>query len=125
MCPFNSDVKTAEDSDMKTAQDPRARLEAWMQQVGETAKQHIGSGRTHYVAQFNLGGMQRRAFAPHAETGGEDVAGAIQAIEQVGWHLEHIGYVYEPLMEKKTAFTGQALVTGQIIGVYTFRRATV
>jgi hypothetical protein len=106
---------------VKNAEDTRAR---WLQQVGDTARQAMESGRTCYVAQFNLGGMERRPFAPYAETDGEDVAGAIQAIEQGGWHLEHIGYVYEPLKEKKTAFTGQNLVTGQIIGVYTFRRAT-
>lgn len=95
---------------------------AWLEKVEATAKSARESGRLFYTAQVNLGGMERRPFGPYEATGGEDASGVLEVIERAGWHLEHAGYVYQPLKQKATAFTGQALMTGQILGVYTFRR---
>lgn len=60
-----------------------------------------------------------------SETLHGDVLGEI---EKEGWQLEHVGYVFEQtgsVSRDKFASSGQtASVTGNIVGVYLFRRAT-
>jgi hypothetical protein len=50
------------------------------------------------------------------------VSGILQQIEAVGWHLHDIGYVYQPLRERSHALTTSNIMTGNIVGIYTFRR---
>lgn len=46
----------------------------------------------------------------------------LKAIEDVGWRIFHIGYVYQPIKERSHALTDSAHMTGNIVGIYTFRR---
>ena len=56
------------------------------------------------------------------EQDADDVSGLLQAIEDVGWMLHDIGYVYQPLKERPHMMSDAALMTGSIIGIYTFKR---
>ena len=51
----------------------------------------------------------------------------LEQIEAEGWHLEHIGYVFQEtgaVSRDKLLSSGQVQqVTGQIIGIYLFRSA--
>jgi len=53
-------------------------------------------------------------------------AGTLAAIEEIGWHLEHVGYVFVQTSQDstdKTYFSGQqTAINGQIMGIYLFRR---
>jgi outer membrane biogenesis lipoprotein LolB len=52
----------------------------------------------------------------------------LEAIEAEGWHLEHVGYVFEQtgsVSRDKLLSSGQtAAVQGQIVGIYLFRAKT-
>lgn len=69
-----------------------------------------------------LGGSKdmRKSETTHGDVLGE--------IEKEGWQLEDVGYVFEQtgsVSRDKFASSGQtASVTGNIVGVYLFRRAT-
>jgi hypothetical protein len=68
-----------------------------------------------------LGGSKdtRKSETTHGDVLGE--------IEKEGWQLEDVGYVFEQtgsVSRDKFASSGQtASVTGNIVGVYLFRRA--
>jgi hypothetical protein len=47
----------------------------------------------------------------------------LQAIEAVGWRLDHIGYVYQPLKERAAPIV-ESVMAGNV-GIYTFRRSEV
>ncbi len=55
----------------------------------------------------------------------EDYSGTIQAIEDEGWHLEHVGYIYRitgsESRDKFLASGQQEAVSGEIVGIYIFR----
>jgi hypothetical protein len=63
------------------------------------------------------------AYARSSEA--RDYAGVIQSIEEQGWHLEHVGYVFRhtgSVSRDKFFSSGQQeAVTGQVIGIYLFR----
>jgi hypothetical protein len=90
-------------------------------QYAENAKAWWESGRTYYIVKLSLGGTLAQ-LTTHAEVEGEDASGILQQIEAVGWHLHDIGYVYQPLRERSHALTTSNIMTGNIIGIYTFRR---
>ena len=55
----------------------------------------------------------------------EDYSDTIQAIEDEGWHLEHVGYIYRitgsESRDKFLASGQQEAVSGEIVGIYIFR----
>jgi len=55
----------------------------------------------------------------------EDYASTIQAIEDEGWRLDHVGYVYRitgsESRDKFLASGQQEAVRGEIVGIYIFR----
>jgi hypothetical protein len=87
----------------------------------ESAKAWWESGRTYYIVQLNLGGTVAR-WTRHTEAEGEDASGILQQIEAIGWLLHDIGYVYQPLRERSHALTESNIMTGNVVGIYTFKR---
>ena len=77
---------------------------------------------TKRTAMAVLGGSKdmKKSESRHGDVLGE--------IEKEGWQLEDVGYVFEQtgsVSRDKFASSGQtASVTGNIVGVYLFRRAT-
>ena len=63
------------------------------------------------------------AFADSTKT--VDYSSSIQAIEEEGWRLEHVGYVYRitgsESRDKFLASGQQEAVSGEIVGIYIFR----
>jgi hypothetical protein len=98
-----------------------AQWEAWLRGIDDAARQAWESGRGFHVVKLNLGGSTASWMSTSQSTG-DDVAGALQTIEAVGWRLDDIGYVYQPLRERSTMLTDTQQMTGNIVGIYTFRR---
>ncbi len=63
------------------------------------------------------------AFANSTRT--QDYSNVIQSIEEEGWRLEHVGYVYRitgsQSRDKFIASGQQEAVSGEIVGIYLFR----
>ncbi|HET6791558.1 MAG TPA: hypothetical protein VFI35_08250 [Actinomycetota bacterium] len=78
-------------------------------------------GRTFYVLRLNLGGTVAGLLINWTKPG-DDPALALQVVEGVGWRLESAGYVYQPLRERSHILTDSAEMTGDVLGIYTFRR---
>jgi hypothetical protein len=97
------------------------RRDTLLADITRDARAHWDTGRAFYVAKLNLGGTEASWMAVR-ESAADDVAGALQTIESVGWQLESTGYVFQPFRERSHALTDSAGITGRIIGVYTFRR---
>lgn len=111
----------------ETEQKRQCRISAWqswLEGVHNAAKEAWESGRLFHVVKLNLGGTTA-SWVGMAESGGDDVAGALQTIEAVGWRLDSTGYVYQPLRERSHALTDTQQMTGNVLGIYTFRRPQV
>jgi hypothetical protein len=58
----------------------------------------------------------------------KEPATILDAVENEGWYLEHVGYVYRLTeSDSRTKFMSsglQAAFGGEIIGIYLFRRST-
>ena len=104
------------------AENAEIRRTSHLATVGQAAAQAWDSGREFHVVELSHGG-QTAGYVEGAKTAtGDDVGGALQVIEAVGWKLEQAGYVYRNLIHQSTILTDTARITGDIIGVYTFRR---
>jgi hypothetical protein len=101
-----------------------AQWQAWLRSLDDGARQAWESGRVFYVVKMSLGGSNASWMAMNA-TDGDDIAGALQTIEAIGWRLDSTGYVYQPLRERSHALTDTQQMTGNIIGIFTFRRPSV
>jgi hypothetical protein len=106
------------DKDAQRAEEARQRAVA---RHAENARAWWESGRTYYIVKLSLGGTVA-GLTTHAEIDADDVSGILQQIEAVGWDLHDIGYVYQPLRERSHALTTSNIMTGNIVGIYTFRR---
>lgn len=95
-----------------------AQWEAWHGRVRETASRAWETGRVFYVVKLNLGGT----VGSWTGSLGDDVSGALQTIEAVGWRLDSTGYVYQPVRKRPHALPDTAQMAGNIVGIYTFRR---
>ena len=93
-----------------------------LKQVGESATQAWNSGRLFHTVALHHGGTEAGYIGQGKAVQGHDVAGALQVIETAGWRLEATGYVFQPLKERSHALTDSTHVTGNIVGIYTFRR---
>jgi hypothetical protein len=89
--------------------------------MDQSAREAWDSGRLFYVVKLNLGGTVAD-WTSISASDSDDVAGALQTIEAVGWRLDLTGYVYQPLRERSHALTDTQQMTGNIVGIYTFRR---
>ena len=87
-----------------------------------TATQAWNLGRLFHTVTPHHGGTEAGFTGQGKAVQGHDVAGALQVIEAVGWRLEATGYVFQPLKERSHALTDSTQVTGNIVGIYTFRR---
>jgi hypothetical protein len=96
--------------------------QAWIDSITGAAREAWGTGRVFHVVKLDCGGTVA-GYMSQSSTGGDDVAGALQVIESVGWRLDSSGYVYQPLKERSHALTDSANLTGNIIGIFVFRRA--
>jgi hypothetical protein len=113
--------RRTEGTDGMTTDPAVQQWQDWMSVVRTDAQQTWESGRTFYVAKFNLGGTVA-GFMSMNQSQGDDVAGALQTIEGIGWRLDSTGYVYQPLKERSHMITDSAQMTGNVVGIYTFRR---
>jgi hypothetical protein len=109
-------VETEEERERRVRQ-----WETWLRGIDESARGAWKSGREFYVIKLSLGGSTA-GWMTTSTSEGDDVAGALQAIEAVGWQLDSSGYVYQPLRERSHALTDTQQMTGNVIGIYTFRR---
>ncbi len=98
----------------------RARQDS-ITRYAHDAKAWWDSDRVYYIVKLGLGGTVA-GLVSHAESDAEDVSGIVQQVEAIGWHLYHIGYVYQPLRERSHALTTSNIMTGNIVGIYTFHR---
>ena len=88
------------------------------------AKQVWDSGRTCYTRTLDLSSQTARYLNTSTSPGGgDDVDGAVQSIESVGWVLFSTSHVFWPEREKSHMLTDSANISGRLIGVYTFRRS--
>jgi hypothetical protein len=104
--------------DVERAEETRQRS---IVRYAEDARAWWESGRVYYIVKLSLGGTIAQ-LTSHADVEGEDVSGILQQIEAIGWHLFHVGYVYQPLKERSHALTTSNIMTGNIVGIYTFHR---
>jgi hypothetical protein len=81
--------------DVERAEETRQRS---IVRYAEDARAWWESGRIYYIVKLSLGGTIAQ-LTSHADVEGEDVSGILQQIEAIGWHLFHVGYVYQPLKE--------------------------
>ncbi|MGZ4131790.1 MAG: hypothetical protein ACXVWF_01985 [Actinomycetota bacterium] len=106
---------------IEDAETVKEKRRAFIKQITQDAKAHWDSGRTFYVVKLDLGGSTE-GWRSVTGSGGDDVAGALQMIEKIGWRLDSSGYVFQPLRERSHTLTDPAGIAGRILGVYTFRR---
>ena len=108
--PSPRDAQLAEEARQRSIAEYATNAQAWWE-----------SGRTYYIVKLSLGGTVA-GLTEHRDLEGEDVSGVLQQVEAVGWLLDDIGYVYQPLRERSHALTTSNIMTGNIVGIYTFRR---
>lgn len=105
------------------AQAGSADWQAWMRSLHGHAAQAHGSGREFYTINLVVETVTANwTNRPGEVQQGADIAGALQTIEQAGWRLLDIGYVFRPTKEQSHMMTQSANISGQILGVFTFRR---
>jgi hypothetical protein len=108
----------------KELQEAEARRQAFIRAQQTSAKDWWDSGRTYFIVKLNLGGTLASWTKGQTTHEGDDASGALQAIEAVGWRLDHIGYVYQPLKERAAPIV-ESVMAGNVVGIYTFRRSEV
>jgi hypothetical protein len=86
----------------------------FMGSVKRAAEDAWATGRKYYEANFLALDNSPKFAKP------EDVAGAIEAIESVGWRLEHVGYVNVSGAGQATGVFDSAAL--KVRGFYLFRR---
>jgi hypothetical protein len=114
--------------DAKRAAKAEAQFRASPVGQATTAKDQ---GQGFFEIQLSVGSSQRDSTI----WGGNNIAvskmrtrthaGTIAAIEGVGWHLEHVGYIFmitgESSRDKFLASGQQTAVSGETVGIYLFR----
>ena len=114
-------MSVPDESSSRKQEDAELRRQWQMAKHRETAQAWWDSGRQYYVVTLSLGGTTT-SFSGDRQHEGEDVSGALQQIEAVGWVLRDIGYVYQPMDERAIALARSSALTGNIRGIYTFMR---
>jgi hypothetical protein len=128
----NAQKQAAKDAEREAAQAEKERQEFLASPVGQ-ARTAYEAGDLFFQFAAPISETKRTVMAvlggskdmTKSETTHGDVLGEI---EKEGWQLEDVGYVFEQtgsVSRDKFASSGQtASVTGNIVGVYLFRRAT-
>jgi hypothetical protein len=111
----------------KLAQDQRAFDASPLGQAMTAKSQNQG----FFEVQLRVGSSQRVSSMFNADPNGTGTnqvathAGTLAAIEAVGWHLEHVGYIFMITGESSSdriLGTGQnTAVSGETVGIYLFR----
>ena len=92
------------------------------------------NGQGFFEIQLEVGSSQRDSTifggnnTAYARSKTASHAGTLAAIESVGWHLEHVGYIFiitgESSRDKFMATGQQTAVSGRTVGIYLFRSTT-
>jgi len=89
----------------------------------QRAKAWWDTGRAYYIVTLNLGSTTASWWSgTQGSEEGDDVSGVLQQVETIGWHLYHIGYVYQPKQDRAGALPNSRVMAGTIVGIYTFSR---
>lgn len=86
----------------------------FMGSVKQAAEDAWATGRKYHEANFLALDNSPKVAKP------DDVAGAIEAIESVGWKLEHVGYVNVTGAGQATGVFDSAAL--KVRGIYSFHR---
>ena len=122
--------QAAKDAERKAAADAQAAAAWWASPIGlATAAHQNGDGFFQFESDVSKLAGPSSGFGSSSNvvrhTGGP--TDVLAQIEAVGWHLEHVGYVF---IETGSTSTNRVLATGQgtvtrgvVTGIYLFRRA--
>ena len=138
--------KTVEQKAAEQAEREAKQAEREAQQAQERAEQAhreflaspVGQATTakeqrqgFFEIQLQVGSSQRDSTVwggnntHYSKTSVQSHAGTLAAIESIGWHLEHVGYVFvvtgESSRDKFMASGQQTAVSGITMGLYLFR----
>ncbi len=85
-------------------------------------------GQGFLELQLQVGTSQQKsnvsATGVYSHREAKSYAGLLSAVEQIGWHLEHVTYLFTPTQQKThKAFLGgeNASISGVVMGIYLFR----
>jgi hypothetical protein len=134
----SAEEKEAERAADKAASDQRVAQAAQQQAAAQFLASPIGQATTakqqkqgFLEVQLTVGSSQRVAsfFNPTPAGSGENRtathAGTLAAIESVGWHLEHVGYIFmitgESSSDRMLGGGQNTAVSGETVGIYLFR----
>ena len=134
---FNPTPEERTEKERKRAEKERKRAEKEQRRIDEVfaaspagqARSARIDGRTIFQIDVPLSQTTGRTVAMEGayanSTKTEDYSMVIQSIEEEGWHLEHVGYVYRltgsESRDKFFASGQQEAVSGEIVGIYIFR----
>ena len=95
----------------------------WMGNVRAGAVKARQRGRTFHLFRMEVLSTSVGALnsSSHQSTL-TDVPGALQTIEEAGWTLLDMSYVFVPTKHQSHMLTDSANVAGTIVGMFTFRR---
>lgn len=90
------------------------------------------AGQAFFEVQLDVGRQEREAMWGTRDYASDEridsSAELLEAIEKVGWTLEHVGYVFKMTGQSSTErmfVTGEdTAVSGVTVGIYLFRRTT-
>lgn len=119
----------AQQSALAAQQDEAARR-AWQRSPQGQATVAFASGDRFFELQLEVGVQQREAMWGSRDYESAErtmsSAGVLAAIEDIGWTLEHVGYVFkmtgQSSSEKWLTSGSQTAVSGVTVGIYLFRR---
>jgi hypothetical protein len=134
----SAEEKAAEQAAEKAASVQRVALAAQQQAAAQFLASPVGQATTaneqkqgFLEVQLTVGSSQRVAsfFNPTPAGSGENRtathAGTLAAIESLGWHLEHVGYIFmitgESSSDRILGGGQNTAVSGETVGIYLFR----
>ena len=126
-----ADERLRAEQSARAAQRDEAARRAWQQSPQGQATVAYASGDRFFELQLEVGVQQREAMWGSRDYESAErtmsSAGVLAAIEDIGWTLEHVGYVFkmtgQSSSEKWLTSGSQTAVSGITVGIYLFRRA--
>jgi hypothetical protein len=131
-----TDEQKASDGAQRAAQKAQAQRERdeakyWESPLGQ-ADWALRNGNTFFqieIPHTTLRGVTNAAYNSRTQASQRHHDGAtdlLAQIEQLGWHLEHASWVYmqtgQNSRDKFLASGQQVVVSGEVVGIYLFRR---
>jgi hypothetical protein len=134
----SAEEKAAEKEALRAAAEQQVALRAQQRTAAEFAASPVGQAQAakeqnqgFLEVQLTVGSSQRVSSIFNSDPTGSGTnrvathAGTLAAIEAIGWHLEHVGYIFMITGESSSdrlLGTGQnTAVSGQTVGIYLFR----